>query len=409
MELKPGYKLTDVGMIPEDWDYGSFETFWNVFDCKHVTAKFIANGIPLASIKEVQSRYVDLESAKQTTETFYRQLIEGGRKPLVGDLIMSRNATVGEVAQVADWHPPFAMGQDVCLLRKRSHEFSTGYLQTILQSTVISKQLTNLMVGSTFKRVNIEQIRNFVVPMPPAPEQRAIAAALSDVDTLLAKLDQIITKKRDLKQAVMQQLITGQTRLPGFEGEWEVKRLGDIFSISAGKSKSAFIFCGGRYWIVDMGSVSIDGRLIVSKPTNYFGDFLRIGDLVMPKDDIGGGGIIGKVGYINADETYVLGDHIYRLTADFGNSLFLSYVVNSYRVNTELRKKVIGSAQLGLGRKSVNEQLVQFPPLDEQTAIATILSDMDAELVALEARRNKTNSIKQCMMQELLTGRIRLI
>ena len=85
--------------------------------------------------------------------------------------------------------------------------------------------------------------------------------------------------------------------------------------VSAGTSKSAYISAGGQYWIVDMGSVSTEGKLIVSKATNYSSDFLRSGDLVMPKDDIGGGGIIGRVGYIDSDDVYVLSDHVYRLTA----------------------------------------------------------------------------------------------
>jgi len=148
---------------------------------------------------------------------------------------------------------------------------------------------------------------------------------------------------------------------------------------------------------------------MVSKPTNYSGDFLNTGDLVMPKDDIGGGNIIGRVGYIDANDTYVLGDHVYRLSANIGDSLFLSYVINSHRINSDLRKKVIGSAQLGLGRKSVIEQEVEFPPLLEQTAIAAILSDMDTEIASLEQKRDKTRLMKQGMMQELLTGRIRLV
>src|SRR6185436_6943239 len=103
------------------------------------------------------------------------------------------------------------------LLRKKSADHSTEFLQAVFQSPVIANQLSNLMVGSTFKRANVEQIRNFSVPMPPPPEQSAIAEALSDVDALLGALDRLIAKKRDLKQAAMQQLLTGQTRLPTFE------------------------------------------------------------------------------------------------------------------------------------------------------------------------------------------------
>ena len=409
MELQRGYKQTEVGVIPEEWDADNLGRFWGVTDCKHVTAQFVPEGFPLASIREVQSRFVELTNAKQTTAHFYNLLIEGGRKPRSGDLILSRNATVGEVAQVAEWHPPFAMGQDVCLLRKKSDEHSTEFLQSIFQSPVILKQLADLMVGSTFKRANVQQIRNFAVPMPPPPEQRAIAETLSDVDGLLGGLERLIAKKRDIKQAAMQQLLTGKTRLPSFHGEWEVKRLGDAFTITAGKSKSAYVVEGGDFWVCDMGSVSIEGRLIVSKRTNYRGDFLKRGDLIMPKDDIGGGNIIGKVGYIDANDSYILGDHVYCLRALEGDPRFLAYVINSHRVNSELRKKVIGSAQLGLGRKSVNEQEIVFPSIPEQTAIAEVLSDMDAELATLEQRREKTRALKQAMMQELLTGKTRLI
>ncbi len=115
-------------MFPATWDVDCVSRFWNVTDCKHVTAKFIDNGYPVASIKEVQSRFVDLTDAKQTTKQFYNLLAEGVRKPRTGDLILSRNATVGEMAQVADWHPPFAMGQDVCLLRGKSREYSPNFL-----------------------------------------------------------------------------------------------------------------------------------------------------------------------------------------------------------------------------------------------------------------------------------------
>ena len=226
--LPKGYKQTEVGVIPEDWESGNLGLFWTVTDCKHITAKFVSNGYPLASIREVQSRVVDLTNAKQTTEYYYSQLIEGGRKPIPGDLIMSRNATVGEIAQVVESHPPFSMGQDVCLLRKKRESHSSSYLQSVFKSPIITDQLMNLMVGSTFKRVNIEQIRNFKVPMPGSIEQRAIAVVLSDVDALLAKLDQLITKKRDLKQAAMQQLLTGQIRLPGFSEVWKIKCLGDV-------------------------------------------------------------------------------------------------------------------------------------------------------------------------------------
>jgi type I restriction enzyme, S subunit len=284
-----------------------------------------------------------------------------------------------------------------------------AFMLSVLLGDGFSKYAESVSVRSGMPKINRAEMADFFVVLPPVNEQRAIASALSDIDSLLASLDRLIAKKRALKQAAMQQLLTGRTRLPGFQGEWEMKRLGEIFQIGAKTSKSAFIVEDGAYWICDMGSVSTLGKLIVSKRTNYCGDFLAKGDLIMPKDDIGGGKIIGKVAYIDADNTYVVSDHIYYLQTEMGDPRFLAYAINSHQINKELRAKVIGSAQLGLGRNSVQDQTVQFPPPAEQRAIATILSDMDAELTALEARRDKTRALKQGMMQELLTGRIRLI
>ena len=168
-----------LGQVPAHWLVGSLKRFWTVIDCKHVTAEFVPEGRPLASIKEVQGRFVNLDDAQKTTERCYDLLIEGGRLPKAADLIFSRNATVGEVAQVAAWHPLFAMGQDVCLLRRNKPDMCPDYMQNVLRSRSVSNQLALCMIGSTFKRVNIDQIKDIVVPMPSAGEQQEISLSLS--------------------------------------------------------------------------------------------------------------------------------------------------------------------------------------------------------------------------------------
>ncbi|MDE0014800.1 MAG: restriction endonuclease subunit S [Candidatus Poribacteria bacterium] len=275
-------------------------------------------------------------------------------------------------------------------------EFNSNYLLANAGITA-----TNIVSKAAFSTLVFE--------VPPLKEQRAIANALSDVDGLLSSLETLIAKKRAIKQATMQQLLTGKTRLPGFSGAWETKRLGEIFTIHTGSSKSQYITPGGKYIVVDMGSVATDGQLIISKFTDYEGDFLKEGDLVMPKDDIGGGKIIGKVAYIDANNLYVLGDHVYALRLIAGLPKFFSYLINRYETNSSLKSKVGGSAQLGLSRKAVEEQEIPIPTYEEQNAIASVLSDMDAEIAALEERRDKTIAIKQGMMQQLLTGRVRLV
>ena len=404
MELKAGYKKTEVGVIPEDWEVDHLGRFWSVTDCKHVTAQFIANGYPLASIREVQSRFIDLTESKQTTQHFYNLLSEGGRKPKAGDIILSRNATVGEVAQVAEWHPPFAMGQDVCLLRKKSPEFSTDYLQAVFQSPIIRQQLSDLMVGSTFKRANVLQIRNFTVPMPAPSEQIAIVEALSDADALIESLDQLITKKRQIKQGAMQELLTGKRRLPGFSGEWEVRRLGSICEIGMGRTPlrlNSLYWGSGYKWlsIADLNSkvvtdskeeitsLAAEGMQIVRKGTLLMSFKLSIGRLCFAGCDLYTNEAICSFNQLKANS-----DFLYYILGQTDFSLYGRQAVKGYTLNKESLKLVE----------------VPLPSLQEQTAIATVLCDLDTELTALESRLSKARQIKQGMMQELLIGRIRL-
>ncbi|WP_350647445.1 restriction endonuclease subunit S [Pseudomonas sp. HY13-MNA-CIBAN-0226] len=393
--IRPGYKLTEAGVIPQDWESGSLGRFWDVTDCKHITAEFVSTGgIPVASIREVQSKYIDLDNAKKTTEKYYLSLIEGGRKPQSGDLIMSRNATVGEVAQVEEWHPPFAMGQDVCLLRKKSKNYSTSYLQTVFKSPVIVNQLTNLMVGSTFKRINVEQIRNFSVPMPPVHEQRAIGGILSDMDALISGLDQLIAKKRDIKQATMQQLLSGKQRLPGFSGERVVKRLGDLANIKTGSRNNQDKVQDGQYpffvrsaTVENINSFSLDCEAIL----------------------VPGEGNIGSIfHYING--RFDVHQRVYAITqfAPDTSGKFV-YLYMTMHFGAHAMQNSVKATVDSLRLPTFQSFEITLPPSkDEQSAITTILSDMDRELATLETRRDKARELKLGMMQELLTGRIRL-
>lgn len=217
--LNPNARMKDsgiewLGVVPEHWEVGPLKRYWSVTDCKHVTAEFVEDGIPLASIREVQSRWVALEEAKCTTEYFYELLIEGGRCPLPGDLIFSRNATVGEVAQVNSNHPRFAMGQDVVLLRKLSSEYSSDYLQHVIRSPIIILQLANMMIGSTFKRINVEEIRSFIVPFPSTKEQAEIATFLESeterFDSLTAEANRAIELLKERRSALISAAVTGK-------------------------------------------------------------------------------------------------------------------------------------------------------------------------------------------------------
>ncbi|MBL8871092.1 MAG: restriction endonuclease subunit S [Planctomycetaceae bacterium] len=417
MSVKKGYRQTEVGLIPDEWEVDFLERFWSVTDCKHITAKFTADGYPIVSIKEVQNRFVDLVNANRTSARFFNLLAEGTRRPRSGDLILSRNATVGEIAQVADWHPPFAMGQDVCLLRKRSPKYSSAFLQSLFKSPIISRQLSDLMVGSTFKRANVQQIKHLQVAMPNPAEQEAIAGALSDADAWIESLEQLLAKKRQIKQGAMQELLAGKRRLPGFSREWETKRLGELFEITSSKRvfqsdwKSEGIpFYRARELAVLGEWGRVDNELFI--PRSLYDAFKaahgipEAGDMLVT-----GVGTLGKVYVVTGDHDFYFkdGNIIWfkirgSISPEFLRQLYLTKVV--------LKQITDASAGTTVGTYTISgakETEIPFPSLSEQTAIATILSDMDAEINSMESKLAKARQIKQGMMQELLTGRIRLV
>ena len=406
-----GYKMTEVRIIPGDWKIDQLGRFWAVMDCKHVTAPFIFNGYPLASIKEVQSRFIDLNNSKQTTQYFYNVFIEGGRKPQSGDIILSRNATVGEVSQVAEWHPPFAMRQDVCLLRKKSPEFSTEFPQAVFQSPIVIKQLSDLMVGSTFKRANVMQIRNLAVPMPVSAEQQAIADALSDADALVESLEQLLAKNRQIKQGAMQELLTGQKRLPGFSGEWKIKSIKDIASIQRGASPRPI---DNPIWFDENSSV---GWVRISDVTSssmflyettqrlsmlgvQYSRPVKCDTLIMSICATVGRPVITKIDTCIHDGFVVFEN----LSID---KTFLYYSLKF--IEGDWAKHGQTGSQMNLNTPLINRTEISVPPSEEQTAIATILSTLDSDIAALQSQLVKARQIKQGMAQELLTGRIRLV
>jgi type I restriction enzyme, S subunit len=415
MEVRPGYKRTEVGIIPEDWAVNSLVHYWNVTDCKHVTAQFVTNGYPIASIRETQSRFIDLADAKQTTHQFYRLLTEGVRKPRGGDLILSRNATVGEVAQVAEWHPPFAMGQDVCLLRKRSLEFSTEFLQEIFRSPTIASQLSGLMVGSTFKRANVQQIKSLIVPMPPPAEQKAIAEALSDADVLIESLEKLLAKKRHIKQGAMQELLTGKKRLPGFSGEWELKQIGELGRWIGGMTPSMRM---PDYWQpatvpwISSGDVKSVRMTATAFSISEYAVKQRATTFVPANSII----VVARSGILRKRLPVAINMVPMAINQDIKALLpncdvSTEYVLHALTCYGDLilaRCLKSGTTVESIEFPWLKAFTIPIPPLPEQTAIAAVLSDMDAEITMLEGNLAKCRRLKQGMMHELLTGRIRL-
>jgi type I restriction enzyme S subunit len=246
-------------------------------------------------------------------------------------------------------------------------------------------------------------------------EQRAIATALSDADALLTQLDRLIAKKRDIKQAAMQQLLTGKTRLPGFGGAWKAKRLGDLGEFLKGSGVTRDQSDSGDLPCVRYGEIYTSHNDVVRAFQSFISHSVAATALRLRKGDIlfaGSGETkeeIGKcVAFVDDFEAYAGGD-IVVLRPRSADAVFIGYALNAPAVAKQKASRGQGDAVVHISAAALADIEVALPEVAEQTAIATLLADLDAELTALEARRDKTRALKQGMMQELLTGRTRLV
>lgn len=421
MELKPGYKLTEVGVIPEDWEVfpvGSLGTFSKGRGIRKDEA---ASGeIPCIRYGEIYTHHNDI--VRSFNSRISDEVARSSKRLFNGDLLFAGSGETKEeigkcVAFLCD-EETYAGGDIVILTPKKGNSKFFGYL---FNTPIVVRQKASKGQGDAIVHISSSALSSIIIPFPLLSEQEAIAETLSDVDALIDALDRLIAKKRDLKQAAMQQLLTGQTRLPGFSGEWGVKRLGEI-SLMHGRigwqgltqaeftsnAEDPFLITGTDFKNGDINwgtayHVSYE-RYEVAPQIQLHSD-----DVLMTKD-----GTIGKMLYVKAipyPGLATLNSHLLVLRP-INNSYiprFLFYQMLSRRFLNHIEQNKSGSTFFGLGQEATSRFMVLLPCLNEQQAIAAVLSDMDAEIAALEARCDKTRGLKQGMMQELLTGRTRLV
>ena len=319
-------------------------------------------------------------------------------------LICVRNGSknlIGKSALITEKYKDLAFGAFMAIFRSNYNLF----LIHIFKTNTFFKQVKNDL-GATINSINNGNLLNFKIPLPPLDEQEKIAEILSTWDEAINLTINLIENKKQFKKALMQNLLTAKIRFPHFKDEWRAIKLSEICDISTGTSKSRFIG-DGKFYIVDMGSITQDGLLNLTKTTNLNQDFLDFGDLVMPKDDIGGGKIIGKVAVIDKDNTYVLSDHIFRIKT-IENSNFLAYLINSDLINKKIRREVSGTAQLGLSKRTIENLKIKLPNLKEQQKIAEVLMACDDEINLLNLKLENLKKQKQGLMQKLLSGKVRI-
>ncbi|MCP9808840.1 restriction endonuclease subunit S [Cyanobium sp. HWJ4-Hawea] len=397
MDVKPGYKQTEVGVIPEEWNIeplGKLTQFvtsgsrgWAQF-YSETGALFIRS----QNVRDGRLTFDDIQFVSPPSGA------EGNRtKVELNDLLITITGnSVGNVALVEQQFDEAYISQHVGLVRLNKPSIGPYACRYLSPCSPGNPQISGSQSGQSKPGLNLQNLRDFLIALPRTlDESNAIATALSDVDGLLDGLDRLIAKKRDLKQAAMQQLLTGQTRLPGFSGEWAVKRLGEIAHIKTGSRNNENKVEDGKYPF-----------FVRSDNVERINSYSHNCEAIL----IPGEGRIGDIfHYING--RFDVHQRVYAITqfapAVSGKFVHLYMAMNfgAWAMQNTV-KATVDSLRLPTFQ---NFEMCMPTTLREQTAIAKVLTEVDAELTALVQQREKTRALKQGMMQELLTGRTRLV
>lgn len=407
----PGYKQTEVGIIPTDWDaFTLSQVCRSISDGTHFTPQYVSTGVPFYSVENVTRN--DFADTKFISEEEHERLIKRC-KPERGDILMTR-ITAGKIGdtRIIDWDVDASIYVSLALL-KPGEKTTPAFLYSYTKSLAFVREIEKrALLNATPKKINMGEIGRVLLPVPQSiEEQRRIAAALSDADALIAALEGMIAKKRDLKQAAMQHLLTGKTRLPGFSGEWEVKRLGETAQLHKGQvipgSQPDTLFCHYSLPAFDNGR----------RPVLETGSEIGSNKFTVPSNSV----LVSKLNpriprvwsLCSVPQNSVASTEFLVLLPKENLSLgFLSVLCGSTVFCEKMENAVTGTtgSHQRVAPKDAMRLEVDFPTdLNEQTAIAEVLSDMDADLAALEAQAAKARAVKQGMMQELLTGKVRLV
>ncbi|WP_085547491.1 restriction endonuclease subunit S [Burkholderia pseudomallei] len=422
MELMSGYKHSNVGVIPDDWDAKPLgEIGDSLIGLTYRPSEVRRYGTLVLRSSNVQNGTLCFDD-----NVFVEADIPERIMVRPGDILVCvRNGSrdlIGKSALIDERAIGMTFGAFMGVFRSEHGKL----LHHVFQSSIFKKQI-NEHLGATINQITNKSLNSFKVPLPPTNEERTeIANALSDVDALLATLDQVIAKKRDLKQAAMQQLLTGEKRLPGFSGDWKLKSFGDLFAFSGGYSASRDQLSDEGHCYLHYGDIHGSSKTSVNTKRDFLdipkldislkriseSSLLKHGDVVFvdaSEDDTGTSKHLvieneGDVPFISGLHTIVAKSK----TNDLAHT-YKHYCFQTPAIRQQFMFYAVGTKVSGISKTNIAKLTLPIPSIPEQIAIAAVLSSMDVELANLEARRDKTRNLKQAMMQELLTGKTRLI
>ena len=415
MEVKSGFKQTEVGVIPKDWDVKPLHSLADrimVGIASAATHAYRDRGVVMFRNQNIKPGYLDDSDLLYITEDYERTF--KNKRLKAGDLLTARTGYPGTTSIVPTQYEG-AQSFTTLITRPRREVVDSGYLCVFINSEAGQTYFEQNQIGGGQKNVNAGSLKNLLIAFPPTKaEQEAIAEALSDADAFIESLEQLLAKKRQVKQGAMQELLTGKNRLPGFRGEWEVKRLGELAEIRSGGTPSTTqpqFWDGDILWCTPTDITALNGLKYLSDTSRKISllglksssaEIIPANSIVMTSR--------ATIGECAINRVPVSTNQGFKNFVPFEgvDVEFLYYVLLTQKQG--FISLCSGSTFLEIGKAQLAIFEVCVPTTKaEQEAIASILSDMDGEIAALEARLTKTRQLKQGMMQELLTGKTRLV
>ena len=414
-DVPAGYKLTEVGVIPEDWEVRNLGTMGEFKNGINKDKKEFGHGFPFVNLMDVFGipKISKNSSFGLVNSTFGEREVYALQS---GDVLFVRSSVkpegVGLTTVILEDLPNTVFSG--FLIRYRDYgALDLKFKEHCFHGSCFRNHLTNSSTVSANANISQDSLKSLKFAFPPNKyEQRAIAGALSDVDKLLESLDALIAKKRAIKQATMQQLLTGKTRLPGFRGKWKLTSLGNLTELDP-ENLSALTHGNFSFRYITLEDV--EHGVLRSYTEQDFANApsrarrrLRPNDVLLStvRPNLQSHLIFDACSGVWVCST---GFCVLRCRKGIAYPQFVFEQLFSDAVTSQIEKILAGSNYPAINSGDVGSLKIPTPSLDEQQAIATVLSDMDAEITALEQRRDKTRVIKQGMMQQLLTGRVRLV
>lgn len=404
--VKPGYKQTDLGLLPEEWACREIGSFADVCMCKRI---FAEQTTEMGEIPFYKIGTFGKKADAYISRPLFEEYKQKYSYPQKGDVLISAAGTLGRTV-VYDGEEAYFQDSNIVWLDIDKSQISNDYLYHYYK--VIKWTPSE---GSTIARLYNGIITSTNVAVPPKPEQEAIAEALTDIDTLIVNLEKLIAKKKAIKQGAMQELLTGKRRLPGFTEEWKINKIGAFGEFVSG---SCFPLAyqgkqGERYPFYKVSDFNNPGNeRNLNQANNYISpdtaDYL--GCKIIPEKAI----VIAKIGaaiFLERKKLTTIcccidNNMMAFVPFDVRSAQFICYVFQSMKLGALAEATALPS----LSGKTICSVERKFPQtIEEQMSIATVLADMDSEIDVLSEKLSKYRMIKSGMMSELLTGRIRLI